>query len=138
MYYQRQFLFFRKYTGIFPPNIMETITDLCNLNADTRSSEQNVKPVLQSTAEISVIMDCHTALRSANRSFRKFIILKKIHFEIHLTKHKVAYIEDSRFVWKAIYFHGQGTLLDHWSKLCYKLIVTKDLIVLKCTAECCG
>lgn len=93
MYYQRQFLFFRKHTGIFPPSIMETITYLCDVYANMRSSEQNIKPVLQSTTEISV-MDCHTALRSTNKSFREFIILKKIHFEIYLTKHKAAYIED--------------------------------------------
>lgn len=129
MHYQREFLLFRKYVGISPPpNIMETITDLCDVNANMRSSEQTVKPSLQSMMEkVSVIVDYHTELWSTNRSFKELIILRKIHFGIHLTKYRMAYIQGSCLFGRV--FYGQQ------SNLCSKLNVTKDLIVVRCTKE---
>lgn len=72
---------------------METITDLCDINANMRSLEQNVKPFFQLMMEkVLFIVDYRTELRRANRPFKELIILTKIHFEIHLTKYRKAYI----------------------------------------------
>lgn len=68
----------------------------CDINANMRFLEQNVKPFLKFTVEkVSVIVDYHTEQWRANRYFKQFIILKKINFEINFTQYKKAYIQGS-------------------------------------------
>lgn len=78
------------------PKTVSSLQKIClrDINANMRFFEQNVKPFLKFTGEkVSVIVDYHTEQWRANRSFKEFIILNKIHFEIHFTQYKMAYIQ---------------------------------------------
>lgn len=134
MHYQRPFLPFRKYVGIFPPNIMETITDLGDVNGEIRDLQNRMlnlsfNPRWRWSQSLWITILIYGAQTDPWKTlFSRKSILRFIWPNIGRLMFKVA-------VWLSVHFYGQGTLLVHGSNLCSKLNVTKDLIVVRCMKE---